>query len=404
MQPGLARGVSVGILGFLLGLLLVALIRALQSIDPVWDPQLALTMAAFTTSAAFVWGMGAANPAVNAHPHEPEEDEYGLLVVDEDAHDDHHAEDVEMEPRDTLGYTIWEISFWTILLMVGLFALATVSFGPALKVSTDPGAEPTQFTDNVSIYLPLLGDLEVTQFTLFVLFAGFTLLSLAVVGGGIGLAFVSLTKGVKEAQATEPQEPFALLTASASERKAVAEMQGIGTVSTWYLVGVAVLAALIMFILDGVVFKSMIEITPAWIRSLFSLVVGLGLTYAISYPVFSRAKALSSLVRLLAFIGIAVFLYWAFWYVLIYYALLGVDRIFGFSNATFFIGNIDVMGVFTIKLANVFDLLNTLLALGNAVGIGVTLLYPGLLFGAVGRGARGLARVLRGAPEFLGQK
>lgn len=402
MQPGLARAVPMGILGFLLGLFLVTLLRAMQSIDPVWDPQMALIMAAFISCATFVWGMGAANPAVNAHPHEPHEDEYGLIVLD-DEHDEHHEEEV-LEPRDTLGYSMWQISLLTIVLMGALFALATVSFGPALKISNDPGAEPSQVTDMVAITLPVLGDLEVTQFTLFVMFVGFTLLSLAIAGGGIGLAFVSLTKGVKEAQATEAQEPFALLTAPASERRAYAEAQGIGFVSSWWLFGVVVLSAVLMLLLDGWVFKSVIEVTPPWIRSLFSMIVGLGLTYAVCYPLFNSRRALPSLVRLLAFIGLAMFLYWAFWYVLIYYALLGVDRIFGFARTGFFIGDIDVLGVFTIKLHNWFNLLNTLLALGNAVGIGVTLLYPGLLFGFIGRGARGLARILRGAPEFLGQK
>ncbi len=402
MQPGLARAVPMGILGFLLGILLVALLRALQSIDPVWDTQLALTMAAFTTSGFFIWGMGAANPTVNAHPHEPEADEFGLIVVDDDDDHDHH-DDIELETRDTFGYSFWTISFWTILLLVFVFGLATISGGPALQVSEDPGAEPTQIANNVDINFPILGEMVISQFAAFALFTIFTLVSLAVAGGGIGLAFVSLFKGVKTAEANEPEPTLALLAAPAPERKAVAEAEGIGQVSLPVRLGTTLALFVIMLLLDGWILKSVVEISPAWVRSLFALGVGIGITYAILRPVYQSANATFSLTRQMVFWGLFFFLYWAFWYVLIYYALLGLDAILGMNSANFFVGDINVFGVFTIKMDTWFDFLNTLLTFVNAVGIAITIAYPGVITRAVGRGARGLARWLRGAPAFLGQ-
>lgn len=207
MKPGLARALPMGIVGFLLGALIVILLRTAQSLDPVWDPQTGFVVAAFVTSAAFVWGMGAFNPVVNQHPHAPEVDEEtGLAIVPAEAH---HEDEEEPEEKafNILGYTIWEISFWTILLLVGLAAFATLPFGFFLRTASDPAASTADIGSDTTWQIPFGGpELEVTQLTSFVAFTAFTLLSLAVIGGIIGLIFYILSYGVKEADATPATE------------------------------------------------------------------------------------------------------------------------------------------------------------------------------------------------------
>jgi hypothetical protein len=67
MQPGLPRAVPFGIVGFLLGAALVIIIRSLQSMDPIWNPEIGLVFAGFMAAGFFVWGIGAFNPKLSEH-------------------------------------------------------------------------------------------------------------------------------------------------------------------------------------------------------------------------------------------------------------------------------------------------------------------------------------------------
>lgn len=202
MKPGLARAVSMGILGFLAGAGLVILIRGLQSMDSLWDPQIGFIMATFTSAFAFLWGIGGFDPRMSQHPHEPEVDEYGLIVVEE--HEEvEHVEDEEAEPFSILGFSIWQVSFLTIILLVLLGGFATIPWGFYLRTTSDPAGS----TANVgfdTVELPFGGpEVEMSQLTVFVGFVIFTLLSLAVVGGIISLVFYALSYGVTNVRANE---------------------------------------------------------------------------------------------------------------------------------------------------------------------------------------------------------
>lgn len=206
MQPGLTRAVPMGIVGFIVGALVVMLLRGLQGLDPLWHAEIGFTLAAFTSAGFFVWGIGGFDPEMSAHAHEPEVNELGLIVAEP-----HHEEAAEEDhpPVKVLGYSMWQVSFWTILLMAFFFGLATLPGGPALKISNDPVAEPSSI-GYVPLQIPFGGNVtfrgeEVlfSELTLFVMFTAFTLVSLAVAGGGIALAMNYLARGVAEAKVSD---------------------------------------------------------------------------------------------------------------------------------------------------------------------------------------------------------
>lgn len=196
----------MGIVGFIVGALVVMLLRGLQGLDPLWHAEIGFTLAAFTSAGFFVWGIGGFDPEMSAHAHEPEVNELGLIVAEP-----HHEEAAEEDhpPVKVLGYSMWQVSFWTILLMAFFFGLATLPGGPALKISNDPVAEPSSI-GYVPLQIPFGGNVtfrgeEVlfSELTLFVMFTAFTLVSLAVAGGGIALAMNYLARGVAEAKVSD---------------------------------------------------------------------------------------------------------------------------------------------------------------------------------------------------------
>ena len=82
-KPGLSRAIPYMITAFILSLALVYGIRALQDMDPVWmnaetseGAQVGLVLAAFASMGAFMWGVGAFDPAMSEHgDHTHEEDD-----------------------------------------------------------------------------------------------------------------------------------------------------------------------------------------------------------------------------------------------------------------------------------------------------------------------------------------
>lgn len=102
-KPGLTRAIPMGILGFVIGALLVLAVRALQGMDPLWEPGVALAITPLFTTFFFLWGMGAFNPKMSEHGdhghHElavGEDGETAITVVDEHAYV-HEEEEVEPE-------------------------------------------------------------------------------------------------------------------------------------------------------------------------------------------------------------------------------------------------------------------------------------------------------------------
>ena len=80
LQPGLARAVPMGILGFIGGALLALVIRMLQGLDPAGSVGAAFVLGAFISSGVFVWGMGAFDPRMSVHGDHAEE-EHAVVKV-----------------------------------------------------------------------------------------------------------------------------------------------------------------------------------------------------------------------------------------------------------------------------------------------------------------------------------
>ncbi|MCU0480798.1 MAG: hypothetical protein MUE54_06235, partial [Anaerolineae bacterium] len=203
MKPGLARAVPMGIIGLILGLLFVIVLRALQSVEPVWDAQLGFVVGAFTSSFAFAWGMGAMDKRMSQHPHEPEVDkETGLVLRDAEADpiEDVDAEAQQTPPGRVLSFSIWQISYWQIILFVGLFAFATLPTGLNLQITRNAGGN-TAAVGYFEFTLPFTETtVTVSQLTLFAFFVFFTLASLYGIAWTIGRIFLALSKNVNEVQ------------------------------------------------------------------------------------------------------------------------------------------------------------------------------------------------------------
>lgn len=128
MQPGLSRAIPLGILGFILGALLVLVIRALQSMDPVWSPQVGLVAGTLLCATLFVWGMGAFDPKMSVHG---------------EGHDEEAHHEEEATPAGILGGIGWQMT----ALLIGLIViLAAISFPGFITLTTtaDPIASATQ--------------------------------------------------------------------------------------------------------------------------------------------------------------------------------------------------------------------------------------------------------------------
>lgn len=202
MKPGLARAVPMAIIGLIAGLLFVLVLRALQNVEPVWDAQIGFVVGAFAASFAFVWGMGANDKRMSAHPHEPEVDkESGLILYEpHEEHEDVDAEAQQTPPGRVLSFNIWKVSFWQIVLVVGLFAFATLPTGLNLQTTGVDGGNVTS-VGYFDFTLPFTETtVSVSQLTLFAFFIFFTLASLYGISWAIGRTFLALSKNVSEAQ------------------------------------------------------------------------------------------------------------------------------------------------------------------------------------------------------------
>ncbi|MCY4023401.1 MAG: hypothetical protein OXF32_08120 [Anaerolineaceae bacterium] len=188
MQPGPGRALPMGILGFLAGMGLLVVIRYLQSLQPYMEPQLGIVLGTALAAAGFIYGMGAFDPLMNTHAHEPEEgeEEHAHEAADDEAEDD---------PDRVLGGWLWLSSSLLILLLVVIAAFALLPDGPGLRISGDPLADFA----SIGVVQLHVGEatFEMTQLTLLVAFTLFMFLSLAIAAGALGLLMHALHNGVK---------------------------------------------------------------------------------------------------------------------------------------------------------------------------------------------------------------
>ncbi len=198
MQPGISRALVMGFVGFLAGALIVLVVRGLQNMDPLWDPEVALVLCAFTTSGFFLYGIGAFDPRASLHGEEAVARAY--------------AQQEERSPASILFAYVWRISAIVALVFVGLFAFANLPTG--FTIVRQGEALGSYIANGYStLPLPWGGVLEIggqpvvfSEFTLLVIFAIITVISLIVVAGALGFLFYFLNRNTQMVRATPPAE------------------------------------------------------------------------------------------------------------------------------------------------------------------------------------------------------
>jgi Na+-transporting methylmalonyl-CoA/oxaloacetate decarboxylase gamma subunit len=182
-QPGLTRAIPMAVLGFLVGALVVIIVRALQSI-PLWDAGVGIVFGTLFCAAFFIWGMGAFDPKMNLHGEEAERELERLAQE-------------EPPPDKILFGTVWQLVTLTVLGFIVLMAFAVLS-GLTLITTKDPLASMIA----VGYFeMELFGQtIQVTQLVVFVIFLIVAFVSLALVAGAIGWLFTFLSRGIKEAE------------------------------------------------------------------------------------------------------------------------------------------------------------------------------------------------------------
>ncbi len=132
MQPGLSRAIPMGILGFMLGALIVILLRGLQSLDPLWAPGPGIIVAVIMTAVFFIWGMGAFDPRLSIH---------GDPEVEEAVHEELATE--AEKPRNILFSSVWQLATAVLVLAIVIGGFAVLPGGLALTQTVVPGASLT---------------------------------------------------------------------------------------------------------------------------------------------------------------------------------------------------------------------------------------------------------------------
>jgi len=363
MKPGLARAVPMGIIGLIAGLLFTLVLRGLQGVEPVWDAQIGFVVGAFTASFAFVWGMGANDKRMSAHPHEPEVDkETGLVLYEpKEEHADEEAEISQTPPGRVLSFNIWQVTYWQILLFVGLFAFATLPTGLNLQTTNVAGGN-TAAIGYFDFTLPFTNTtVTVSQLTLFAFFIFFTLASLFAVSWIIGRTMLALSKNVNEVR-TAPNAVGRYSFAPEGEKSRQVPL-GIQLVALVVLYGVFAIVGYNFVIGEFLLFFKDPEILRLGMTAVFTLLFG-AFTY---YAIFK-----TDLSKTLIMIGVlfsAIFLT----YIISYHILVGF-----------------------VLYSPDWTWMRILASLGNAFGLGFFifyLIYPKRVNVWVGTTARNLLRM-----------
>lgn len=198
MQPGISRALVMGFIGFLVGALIVLVVRGLQSMDPLWDPEVALILCAFTTSGFFLYGIGAFDPRASLHGEE--------AVIQA------YAQEESRSPSSILFAYIWRITAIVAILFIGLFGFANLPTG--LTIVRQGEALGSYIANGYStLPLPWGGVLEIggqpvvfSELMLLVIFAIIMVATLIVIAGGLAFLFYFLNRSTQTARAIAPTE------------------------------------------------------------------------------------------------------------------------------------------------------------------------------------------------------
>jgi Na+-transporting methylmalonyl-CoA/oxaloacetate decarboxylase gamma subunit len=180
----------MGILGFMLGALIVILLRGLQSLDPLWAPGPGIVMAVIMTAVFFIWGMGAFDPRLSIH---------GDPEVEEAVHEELATE--AQKPRNLLFSSVWQLATAVLVLAIVIGGFAVLPGGLALTQTVVPGASLTS-VGYADVPLPFGGPtVQVSTLVIFAVFVIWAFISLAAVAAVLGWVFSYLSRGLVEVKA-----------------------------------------------------------------------------------------------------------------------------------------------------------------------------------------------------------
>ncbi|MEL6405828.1 MAG: hypothetical protein AAFV98_04915 [Chloroflexota bacterium] len=214
-HPGINRAIPGAILGFVIGELIVLGLRTLQGLPP-WDPGVALVLAPFTLMAGWMWGMGAFNPKMSEHgdhghddhAHETtalatvEGEETAIVAHDADVHHDDHEEESTL--TEIFFNEIWRATSLPLILLLLIFGFASIPGGFYLRVVDEAAADPIAFDNAITVNAPFFGTIETTQMALFLVFVGWTIVSLLLVASVLALL---VWKGDEQVRIAKEMEP-----------------------------------------------------------------------------------------------------------------------------------------------------------------------------------------------------
>jgi hypothetical protein len=352
----------MGIIGFLVGALLVVVVRGLQSLDPLWSPGVGIVFGTIFCAAFFMWGMGAFNPKLSQHGEE------------EAHHAEAEAAEGQAKPFTIFGNSMWQIFTLLLLALVVLFAFALWG-GLTLTTTADPLASTTA-VGYFTLQMPFGGpEILLSELVVFAIFVLWMLLSLAAVGALLAWLFGYLNRGLVESRVEAASGAgAAALTAGSSvgalpSGEAEPTAEGVATTPSRSefmddlikLIQFAPIAIAVYLVFFYPVFGNLFPQTPD-VRVGLSLIIGLGVAAAIVRPFF---------------IGMYLFVFVLMYY-LFYWVLIGM-----------------VLPA---------EPLRTLLSIVNGLIFAFLLLRPTGLLQFVGRLAALLARFVRWLPKLLFQR
>ncbi|HVU10557.1 MAG TPA: hypothetical protein VHD90_04735 [Phototrophicaceae bacterium] len=359
----------MAIIGFMFGALVVIVLRALQGLDPLWNPGVGLVIAPIFMAAFFVWGIGAFNPKLSIHG-----DEEAVEAA-------HEAMEAAAEsPRGILIGTTWQLLLLVLVLLILVGGFAALPGGLALTQTVVPGASTTM-VGYAQVDLPFgLPSVEVSTLVIFIVFILWAFVSLAVAGWIIALVMGFISRGIIEVKLA-PAGAAALPAPTREERAAKAQnLRAIAAGVGMFIVLFIILYELFYNVVFGIIFKN-----PAipGVSLLFDaptqqLLLTIIFTFIVIALVLGRERT-----RL-----ITPYIVWFFaLYVIFYYVAIGL-----------------IFPQPSLPLLNlIFDSPTQLiiLSLVNAVVFTIIILQTQLVLNVIGIVAKWLAFQLRRIPNIL---
>ncbi|MEP7292689.1 MAG: hypothetical protein ABI835_12985 [Chloroflexota bacterium] len=366
MQPGLSRAIPMGIIGFIVGALLVIILRGLQSLDPLWATGPGIVLSVIMTAIFFVWGMGAFDPRLSIH---------GDEAAEEAVHEE-LAKEAE-KPTRILTSSVWQLVTIVVILSVILGGFAALPGGLALTQTIIPGASPTM-VGYASIPLPFGGpDVQVSTLVIFAVFVIWAFISLAAVAWVFAWALTSLSNGLVEVKAAGSGAGTLALSAPAGQAPAERDNRRTFIAIAQFIVVTIVLYALFFIILGALMPTRQLPVL-SWFMDSAGQLTFLSFVFALAVAVIVLRPPLAAPAFLFTFI----ILYYFFYYVAIG-LILPAPELPGLSM------------FLTPAQTLIF------LSLVNAILFTFLILHTQLVLHTIGRVAGWLARVLRSVPRFL---